>query len=327
MSITVSIIVPIYNTYPYLEKCLKSIQEQTYHNFECVLIDDGSTDNSGMLCDFYCKVDKRFHVIHQINRGISSARNLGLEMSCGKYILFVDSDDEIKKDYLETLITNIEDFDCCVSGNSIRLNGTILDRCPRNNVFFNNDMIKKAYFENGLRKWMHGPVGILYKADIAKTVLFDDGLVVGEDIVYNLDYLKNTNKLKVIDYSGYIIRPNYESTTSRIANFYTELYEHDYIIIKEGIQAAKRRWGIKEKQLQQERIDSAPERYYMEMTNLFREGSPYNGKQIVDKIRHIVNDKEFIELIRKKEWGSCLRSEKMVKFCSYIKNPYLLAII
>ena len=92
---TVSIIIPIYNAALYIEACLDSIQKQTYRLFEVILVDDGSTDASGLICDLYAKKDKRFTVYHRKNAGVSASRNFGLAHASGKYILFVDADDTI----------------------------------------------------------------------------------------------------------------------------------------------------------------------------------------------------------------------------------------
>ncbi len=97
----VSIIVPVYNTEKYLKKCFKSITEQTYSNLEIIIVDDGSTDDSGRLCDEYAQFDDRVMVIHKENGGLSSARNEGLRNSTGEYLTFVDSDDYISKDFVE----------------------------------------------------------------------------------------------------------------------------------------------------------------------------------------------------------------------------------
>ena len=96
----ISIIVPIYNVEQYLKKCLDSVINQTYHNIEIILIDDGSTDNCGSICDEYANRDKRIKVIHKTNGGLSDARNVGIDITKGKYITFIDSDDYVEKDYV-----------------------------------------------------------------------------------------------------------------------------------------------------------------------------------------------------------------------------------
>ena len=103
----ISVIVPIYNVEPYLHRCVDSLLLQTYQDFELILIDDGSTDNCGMICDEYAALDDRIRVIHKLNGGLSDARNVGLEIATGEYIAFVDSDDWVARDYLECLFVTL----------------------------------------------------------------------------------------------------------------------------------------------------------------------------------------------------------------------------
>lgn len=112
----ISVIVPVFNVELYLEKCIDSIINQTYQNLEIILVDDGSTDRSGGICDAYVKKDGRVRVCHKCNGGLSSARNTGLDMAAGEYIGFVDSDDYIAPDMYESLCSFLsEDVDlvCC----------------------------------------------------------------------------------------------------------------------------------------------------------------------------------------------------------------------
>lgn len=99
----ISVVIPVYNVEKYLINCIKSVVNQTYHNFEIILINDGSTDDSGKICDEYKEKDDRIRVIHKENGGLSSARNMGIEESKGEYITFIDSDDDIIEKYIEYL--------------------------------------------------------------------------------------------------------------------------------------------------------------------------------------------------------------------------------
>lgn len=108
----VSVIVPVYNVQPYLDRCIRSILAQTYENWELILINDGSTDDSPRICDRYAQADPRITVIHKPNGGLSSARNAGLDAASGKYICFVDSDDYIEPNLLERTVSIMEDHAC-----------------------------------------------------------------------------------------------------------------------------------------------------------------------------------------------------------------------
>ena len=107
----ISIIVPVYKVEPYLRRCVDSILNQTYRNLEVILVDDGSPDNCGSICDAYAKQDSRVKVIHKENGGLSSARNAGLDVMSGAYVGFVDSDDWIEPHMYESLLKLMEKFD------------------------------------------------------------------------------------------------------------------------------------------------------------------------------------------------------------------------
>ena len=107
----VSIIVPVYNVEQYLRQCLDSILVQTFTDWECILVDDGSTDCSKDICDEFANKDSRFRVVHKKNGGVSSARNKGIELSRGVYITFVDADDTIDKDVLSAVNKYFQFYD------------------------------------------------------------------------------------------------------------------------------------------------------------------------------------------------------------------------
>ena len=117
MDCKISIIVPVYKVERYLENCIESIINQTFKDFELILVDDGSPDRCGLICDNYAKKDERIKVIHKKNEGLSAARNSGIQIAKGEYIAFVDSDDCINKNMYETLydtaIENKSDIVVC----------------------------------------------------------------------------------------------------------------------------------------------------------------------------------------------------------------------
>ena len=108
----ISVIVPIFNVEKYLERCVNSILRQSYGNIEVVLVDDGSSDGSGLICDSFAKKDSRVKVIHQTNSGVATARNTGLDSSTGDYICFVDSDDYVHPDFIKYLFIKLTENDC-----------------------------------------------------------------------------------------------------------------------------------------------------------------------------------------------------------------------
>lgn len=117
----ISVIVPVYNVEKYIEKCIRSVLDQTYKEFELILVNDGSTDGSGDICDMYERKDGRIRVLHQENKGLSEARNAGLFICTGEYITYIDSDDSVEPDYLEELYRNLAEHRADVSVCAYRL--------------------------------------------------------------------------------------------------------------------------------------------------------------------------------------------------------------
>ena len=105
---TISIVIPVYNVQDYIKKCLDSILSQTFSDLEIILVDDGSTDLSGRICDYYSENDKRIKVIHTANGGLSEARNVGIKNATSEWITFIDSDDYVSSDYIEYLYNLIQ---------------------------------------------------------------------------------------------------------------------------------------------------------------------------------------------------------------------------
>lgn len=182
----VSIIVPVYNVESYLKKCIDSILLQTYTNFELILIDDGSTDQSYEICDEYSLNDKRIKVIHKINEGVSKVRNLGLSISTGDYICFVDSDDWIDCDMLEYIIVNAEDFDIVQFGFR-RVGHAIVDKG------FTPENIMKLQIQSYFGKNMFNSVicGYAIKNEIVRNhnITFPTYIKYGEDQAFILKVL------------------------------------------------------------------------------------------------------------------------------------------
>ena len=127
----ISVIIPVFNSERFLRRCLDSVKAQTYKDFEAILVDDGSTDSSGLICDEYASSDNRFRVIHQPNQGVASARNRGLDLAEGDYIYFADGDDELRPEALEHLYSAIIQgrYDVSASGFSQVKDGVVEDRC------------------------------------------------------------------------------------------------------------------------------------------------------------------------------------------------------
>ena len=135
MNDLISVVVPIYNVEKYLRNCIDSIVSQTYYNLEIILVDDGSPDNCGKIIDEYAMLDKRIKTIHKINGGLSDARNVGIEVATGKYILFVDSDDYIPDDSIEYLYKSLKKNNAHISVGRLKTTSILDENCQSNETF------------------------------------------------------------------------------------------------------------------------------------------------------------------------------------------------
>lgn len=175
----ISIIVPVYKVEPYLERCVESILAQTFQDFELILVDDGSPDNCGAICDAFARRDNRVRVIHKENGGLSSARNIGIDVAEGKYIGFVDSDDWVTKDMFEYLLNILEEYDCDISSVTYVLtNGTSKFNQPPIEVklYEGNESLQYYLFEGMSKRIADYPVWIkLYKKELFSDLRFPTG--------------------------------------------------------------------------------------------------------------------------------------------------------
>lgn len=201
----VSIIVPIYNVEKYLRRCIDSILSQTFISFELLLIDDGSTDASGAICDEYALMDRRIHVTHQINRGVSAARNVGLDKSVGKYVCFVDSDDWVTSDYLATLMEQVQGFDVLFFGFFLKYNDessmslSLRRQCAVNEIEKEQLMLSLCKNDTDYNVLGYAFDKIFRRNLIEKYNLrFDENICLGEDEIFALAYCLKAQYLKVI---------------------------------------------------------------------------------------------------------------------------------
>lgn len=226
----ISVIVPVYNVGRFLTPCLDSIMAQTYTNLEILLINDGSTDGSGEVCDSYAEKDPRFRAIHKENGGVSSARNLALELAAGKYIAFVDSDDCIMPDYFEVLYSDLITHNADASFCNYRMVGEMGEEIPLPAPRFANQerMCDCEKIMANVTKW--GVVwGGLILADWAKQFRFT-GLRYGEDSLYMFELLRQGKPVYLDTYVGYdyLQRGDSATATKRIPNI---LKERDHLIV------------------------------------------------------------------------------------------------
>ena len=194
-----SIIVPVYKVEKYLRKCIESILSQTFHDFELILIDDGSPDCCGQICDEYAEIDKRIRVIHQDNAGVSRARNIGMQSACGQWIGFVDSDDYLDPMAYEELLNQADIYECDMavmdfayvdeSGNVIpgreRKYGGVLP-------LYNHDIIRMQFdIPLSIRLVMFNKI---FKREILSGLFYDETLRCAEDTLLLSQCLERVQK-------------------------------------------------------------------------------------------------------------------------------------
>lgn len=178
----ISVIIPVYNVKNYLEECIKSIINQTYKNFEVIIVDDGSTDGSAKICDYYANLDRRINCIHIENAGVSNARNIGINNSKGDYIAFCDSDDKYSPDFLLEMISTAErtkaDIVICsyyYSNNGIN---RAITKQKESQFISREELFEKIFINNEIGGFVWNKI---FKKSIIDNIRFDTDLKICED--------------------------------------------------------------------------------------------------------------------------------------------------
>lgn len=213
----ISIIIPVYNSEKYVARCINSILAQTYSDFELILINDGSKDNSLDVLKNYEQKDKRIKVINQKNMGVAVTRNKGIELASGEYIALIDNDDYLDSTYLEEFISKSDGFDVVVGG---------YKRVSEDKILFTKKItnLKWSKYEN-VAPW--GKI-------IRRQFLLDNNIKffsysIGEDIIFNMDLYTLTDKVKIIDSCSY----NWFFNTASVSNTSQKVFNSDILILFE----------------------------------------------------------------------------------------------
>lgn len=237
----ISVIVPVYNVEEYLERCFDSIIEQTYSNIEIILVNDGSLDNSGILCDKLKQRDERVKVIHKTNGGLSDARNVGLENASGEYVIFVDSDDLISIDmvsYLYSLIDrNKADIGICDLAHCY-LNGAVPYKAATDEKIYSAKqaitemLLQRSFLVSACAKifpkrffdYIKFPVGMLYEDVAIMPLLFEkaDKIAYGDACLYGYMHRENSITTKKFNHKDLDI--------IEIANMIQQRYVNDIVV-------------------------------------------------------------------------------------------------
>lgn len=231
----ISVIIPVYKVEQYLPRCVESILEQTFQNWELLLIDDGSPDCSGFICEEYAKKDSRIRVFHKENGGVSSARNLGIDNATGEWITFIDSDDYIQPGFLEGLYAPIaqgEEVDFVHGGCVNVKNGEIVSINQSYEYYVGVD-------KNILFQKLRGlTVSKLFRLENVKhrsdglPLRFDEKMKIAEDMAFTLDYALYVKRYALVPEKGYCYRiDNMQSATksNKVEKYDTALHSFQHL--------------------------------------------------------------------------------------------------
>lgn len=279
----ISIIVPVYNVEKYIRRCVDSLINQTYKNLEIILIDDGSPDNSGAICDEYAKLDNRVKVIHKENGGVSSARNAGLDSASGEYIGFMDSDDYITPDMYEVLYNNMVDNDADISMGIYALEnnkGEFIShyRYDVNEVFDKAqtiaEMLKQVKYTCSL-------CDKLFSSKLVGDIRFDKDISHNEDLLFAYQLMKKSNKAVYISKPMYYYCNNEESA-SRVSfsDKNTTMLKAQTMVIEDI--------GENLPQIYDVALTEYVKTAIFNLTAIAKSG--YKNKEYIEKLRKIVKD-------------------------------------
>lgn len=294
MKAKLSIIVPVYNAEDYLEQCLQSISFQSYKKWECLLVDDGSTDNSGLICDRMAELDNRFCVLHKENGGVSSARNLGIKEAKGEWIIFVDADDFIGEAYLQGLIGPLlegNQLDFVHGGCTNYENGRISSVNQEYEYYIGEDKGRLFRSFRGL------VVSKLFRTSILreKELLFDEGMKIAEDMAFTMDYLFFVNSYAFVSEKSYYYRRDNENSATHKKKWHGyDQYRQSFIHLYQATVDYTKKFGIKENDYKL-RYEQRANHYYEMLRSLYHDSHITRKKRM--QIMKDNAETEYIDLM------------------------------
>lgn len=302
----VSVIVPVYNTENVLERCVGTLVNQTISDIEIILVDDGSPDNAGMLCDNLAKKDGRIKVIHKKNGGLSSARNAGLKIGVRRLYQFYCSDDYVALDMYEKMLGRINkdesDMAICshftVSESGVCEKHLSIEKSVLEQEDIEENLILPLIGFSFYRKpamvegfvWRH----LLSKKLIANNEFLSERAYYAEDVVFDLQIYPNAKRVSVLQECLYYYVFYPESLSNKYRDGLWDMMCGLYEIKKVSASKAKNRENASE------RLDMAIIRSALGcIKNLKKQGSPYNKRECIDEIKRICNNKELQEACKR----------------------------
>lgn len=241
----ISIIIPIYNAAKTLSTCLDSIVCQEYSDYEVLLVDDGSKDESAEICADYCQRDRRFHYIHKGNGGVSSARNVGLKNAAGEFIAFIDADDWVKPQYL-THLTATPFADISIMGlTHFGVNDKVY--APKViGVFTIVDHLPELLSDISSDRFYWYPFGKLFRSSIIKqeNLFFDERMFYSEDTLFVFQYLSKATDISMLSSADYMYNLPSEDRASKFRMDFTQFSVH-YKLMNDSVTALEKKCNAK----------------------------------------------------------------------------------
>ena len=312
MAEMISIIVPVYNVEKYLERCLNSILKQTYSEFEVVCVDDGSVDCSATILDDYQKKDSRFRVFHIENRGVGNARNYALSQIKGEWFAFLDADDWLEEDFLESLWENAKKYQCDISACMHILdrgNGVLNPNVANDVVVYHSAQECIPAFICGNPSLQGMVWNKLYKAEAFKDILFHTDIRVNEDCLYTFEIMQKCNNACVTRKPLYhwFFREDSACHTAKKKADFTEA--NVFLMLLNGV-----------KEMQNETVNMRLKRNYVLAVLKIIWNMKYENNREVKEARARVKG-------WKKDVYRMLDKKKKVKYFLTIDAPWILKIV
>lgn len=301
----VSVVMPVYNVENFLRKSIESVLAQTYKSFELIIVNDGSPDKSGEIAELYAQKDKRIKVIHKENGGLSDARNIGMENASGKYIYFIDSDDYIEDNLLETCVSLAETKNAEVVIFSFFLDLVDMDE---NNIdtqvikypytSYNKVDLKNIELNQNILSMICYAWNKLYNLEFLRknNFKFTKGLSLVEDIYFNSPVLANVNRLVITDLPLYHYISRQRETL--VKKFYKDSYELHLMKMKSMIDLL-RKWGKRKADYNDIMSETHVRGIRFCCSNMFYVKNPLNILEKYRYIKRMLND-EFTKSILEK---------------------------
>lgn len=301
--ISISIIVPVYNAEKFLNKCIDSILNQSEENLELILVDDGSADNSGKLCDEYASNDYRVKVIHQDNAGVSVARNMGLRIAQGEYIGFVDSDDWVLPEMYSRLLKKADEDNADIvmcDTTTVYPNGT--NEIDTISKLIKSQIINNDSFKPELLLEMAGSAcRCIYRKELLmdRNIQFPVGVKFSEDRIFNLYSIGYGNKVSYLKESYYM---RFINTESAVHRFHEDYFECVKKAFETTVNAIKVSWND-DGEVQNVYLSHFINGAIAAINNYFYKTSTFSYSQRLQAVKYICKDIELRDAIKKTGYG------------------------